>query len=120
LGAGAIANKFVIGLSLLNHYQKKLFSLLSLGCSLLVLIWFDDDFSTRLAKRNWAPALDIQERGGTYLVKADLQGLKNNNIHLELRDGYLRIKRVRSYEHEGKEDYSRRIEGTHGIFQRSM
>ena len=82
--------------------------------------WFDADFFTRQREKNWAPALDIQEKDGTYLVKADLPGLKKEDIHLELRDGYLTLKGERKYEHEENEANYRRIERTHGTFQRSL
>ena len=82
--------------------------------------WFDTDFLSRPLEKNWYPALEIQEKDGTYLVKADLPGLKKEDIHLELHDGYLTLKGERKYEHEEKEDHYRRIERTHGTFQRSM
>ena len=51
--------------------------------------WFDDldtfydnDFSTRPLEGNWAPAMDIEEKDGTYLVKADLPGVKKDDIRL--------------------------------------
>ena len=34
--------------------------------------------------------MDIEEKDGTYLVKADLPGVNKDDIHLELRDGYLK------------------------------
>ena len=82
--------------------------------------WFDTDFFSRPLEKNWSPALDIQDKDGTYLVKADLPGLKKEDIHLELHDGYLTLKGERKYEHTEKEDYYRRIERTYGTFQRSL
>ena len=89
--------------------------------------WFDDvdtlfenDFFTRPLERNWAPAMDIEENDGTFLVKADLPGVNKDDIHLELREGYLTLKGERKYEHEEKEDNYRRIERAHGTFQRSL
>jgi HSP20 family protein len=89
--------------------------------------WFDDvdtlfqnDFFTRPLEGNWVPAMDIEEKNGTYMVKADLPGVNKDDIHLELRDGYLTLKGERKYEHEEEEDNYRRIERTHGTFQRSL
>ena len=89
--------------------------------------WFDDvdtffenDLFTKPRVKNWIPAMDIEEKDGTYLVKADLPGVNKDDIHLELRDGYLTLKGERKYEHEEKEDHYRRIERTHGSFQRSL
>ena len=82
--------------------------------------WLDADFFTRTLDKNRAPALDIQEKDGTYLVKADLPGLKKEDIHLELGDGYLTLAGERKYEHDENEANYRRIERTHGTFQRSL
>ena len=81
---------------------------------------FDADFFTRPPEKNWSPSLDIQEKNGTYMVKADLPGLKKEDIHLELGDGYLTLTGERKYEQEENEDNYRRIERTHGTFQRSL
>ena len=89
--------------------------------------WFDDvdtlfenDFFTRPIDRSWAPAMDIEEKDGTYQVKADLPGVHKDDIHLELRDGYLTLKGERKYEHEEEKDHYRRIERTHGTFKRRL
>ena len=66
------------------------------------------------------PALDIQEKDGICTVKADLPGLKKEDKHLELRDGYLTLTGKRKYEHDENEANYRRIERTQGTFQRSL
>ena len=47
--------------------------------------WFEDYLLTEKFGK-WAPAVDIEEKDGTYMVKADLPGLKKGDIHLELND----------------------------------
>ena len=81
--------------------------------------WFDDDFLTEEIGK-WAPAVDIEEKDGKYLLKADLPGLKKSDIHLELHDGYLTIKGERKSENEEKKDNYRRVERTYGTFQRTF
>ena len=81
--------------------------------------WFEDDFFTE-KREVWAPAVDIEEKKGNYLVKADLPGLKKGDIHLELHDGYLTLKGERKSENEEKKDNYRRIERTYGSFQRTF
>jgi HSP20 family molecular chaperone IbpA len=44
-------------------------------------------FSTRSIEKHWSPPIASAEHDGTYLVKADLPGLKKEDIHLELHDG---------------------------------
>jgi len=81
--------------------------------------WFEDDLLTEKFGK-WAPAVDIEEKGGTYMVKADLHGLKKGDIHLELNDGYLTLKGERETENEEKKDHYRRVERTYGSFQRTF
>ena len=82
--------------------------------------WFYDDFFDREAEKTWAPAIDIEEKDGKYLLKADLPGLKKKDIHVELKDGYLTLKGERNSEHEDKEKNYHRIERVYGSFQRSF
>ena len=80
--------------------------------------WFENDFFTRRLDTSWAPAVDIEEKDGKYLVKADLHGLKKEDIHLKLHDGYLTLEGERKSEHEEKKENYRRVERTYGSFQR--
>jgi len=82
--------------------------------------WFGNDFLTEPLEGLWAPAVDIEEKDGKYLVKADLPGLKKKDIHLELHDGYLTLKGERKSENEEKKENYHRSERTYGTFQRSF
>ena len=82
--------------------------------------WFDTGFFTDLPETMWRPAIDIEEKDGKYLVKADLPGLKKNDIHVELKDGYLTLRGERKSEHEENEENYHRIERTYGTFERSF
>jgi HSP20 family protein len=82
--------------------------------------WFDTGFFTELPERMWRPAIDVEEKDGTYLVRADLPGMKKKDIHVELRDGYLTLRGERNSEHEENRDNYHRIERTHGTFERSL
>ena len=85
-----------------------------------LLRWFDDEFFTTDFDRTFTPALDVEEKDGTYLVKADLPGLKKDDIHIELRNGTLTMRGERRDEHEVKEGRYRRVERTYGSFERSF
>ena len=82
--------------------------------------WFDNSFFTEPLEGLWEPAVDIEEKDGKYLVKADLPGLKKKDIHIELHDGYLTLKAERKSENEGKKENYHRTERTYGTFQRSF
>ena len=81
--------------------------------------WFDTGFPD-LPETTWRPAIDIKEKDGKYLVKADLPGLEKKDIHLVLRDGYLTLRGERKSEHEENKDNFHRIERTYGSFERTF
>lgn len=78
-----------------------------------------DPFAATLDK-TWMPAVDIQEKDGNYVLKADLPGLKKDDIHVELHDGCLTLRGERKSEHEDKQEGYRRYERTCGSFERSF
>ena len=82
--------------------------------------WFDTGFFLDLPETMWRPAIDVEEKDGNYLVRADLPGMKKNDIHVELKDGYLTLRGERKSEHEEKKDNYHRIERTHGTFERTF
>ena len=82
--------------------------------------WFYNDFFDTETEKTWIPAIDIEEKDGNYLLKADLPGLKKDDIHLELKGDYLNLRGERHAEHEDKEKNYHRIERTYGSFQRSF
>ena len=82
--------------------------------------WFDRDFLEDITERNWLPAVDVEEKDGKYLIKADLPGMKKEDIHIELKNGYLKLKGERRSEHEDKKENYHRIERTYGSFERNF
>ncbi len=82
--------------------------------------WFDTGFFPELPDISWRPAIDVEEKDGNYLLRADLPGMKKKDSHIELRDGYLTISGERKAEHKEKKDNYRRIERTYGSFQRTF
>ena len=69
---------------------------------------------------SWAPAVDVADEGGKITVKADLPGLKKDDIKLEIRDNRLHLSGERRTESEEKKDNFYRRERTYGRFQRSF
>ena len=78
--------------------------------------WFDDDLPD-VSETKWRPSIDVEEKDGKYMVRADLPGLKKKDIHVELRDGHLTLKGERKSEHEENKDNYHRIERTYGSFE---
>lgn len=80
--------------------------------------WFEDDGFLADFEGEWNPALDIEEKNGTYVVKADLPGVKKEDIHLELKNNTLTLRGERKDEHEKKNGTYHRVERTFGSFER--
>ena len=71
-------------------------------------------------KDAWAMALDISEDENNLIVKADLPGLKKEEIGISLEDDILTIKGERKSEEEKKDKNYHRVERSHGVFERSI
>jgi HSP20 family protein len=82
--------------------------------------WYDAGFFGDKPDTTWRPAIDVEEKDGKYMVRADLPGMKKKDIHIELHDGYLTLKGARRSEHEEKKDTYRRVERTYGSFERTF
>ncbi len=72
------------------------------------------------AARTWAPAVDIAEDRNEIVLKAELPGLKQDDIDIELTGDTLTIRGERKFEDEQRKDNYVRMERSYGAFQRSF
>ena len=70
--------------------------------------------------RRWVPAMDLVESGDQFVLKADLPGLSQEDVKIEVEDGTLTISGERKSEHEASEGGWHRIERSFGSFSRSL
>jgi HSP20 family protein len=68
----------------------------------------------------WLPDVDIAEEKDRMVIKADLPGMKQEDITVEVTDGVLSIKGERKHEAETKEGKTYRLERSYGSFLRSF
>ena len=68
----------------------------------------------------WAPAVDVYEDKDCMVVKAELPGMKKEDIEISLHQGSLIISGERKLESEEKAGESSRAERFFGRFQRSL
>lgn len=68
----------------------------------------------------WAPAVDVIEEQDAYLLKADLPGVEGKDIDIVYQDDALTIKGSRDSESEAEYHGYKRIERSHGEFQRTF
>lgn len=67
---------------------------------------------------SWAPSVDVQDADGNLIVKADLPGVKKENVDITATDHSLTIEGRTSEEHEEKKDNYYRQERRSGHFLR--
>jgi HSP20 family protein len=70
--------------------------------------------------RKWVPAVDVVENEDHYLLKADLPGLSEDDVSIEVEDRVLRLSGQRKAEHETKQEGYYRLERATGTFSRSL
>jgi HSP20 family protein len=68
----------------------------------------------------WAPTADISETEKEYLVKAELPGVKRDDVKVTVDQGVLTIQGERKQEKEEKDEKYHRVERSYGSFFRSF
>jgi HSP20 family protein len=68
----------------------------------------------------WYPPVDILESKDSYLIRAELPGMKKEDFHLELNDGTLTLSGERKLEEAANEVEYHRVERLAGKFSRSF
>lgn len=68
----------------------------------------------------WLPEVDVTEEKDRILVRADLPGMKQEEIAVEVADGVLTIRGERKRETETKDAKTYRLERSYGGFLRSF
>jgi HSP20 family protein len=72
------------------------------------------------AAQRWAPAMDLVEGDDHFLLKADLPGLGEDDVNIEIQDNTLTVSGERKAEHETRERGWYRVERSFGRFSRSL
>jgi HSP20 family protein len=70
--------------------------------------------------QRWVPAMDLVEADDHFLLKADLPGLGEEDVSIEIRDNALTIAGERKSEYEKRERGWYRVERATGRFSRSL
>jgi HSP20 family protein len=87
-----------------------------------------DDFFSPAEPRSFAapaaggiwPSLDVRETDQAYVVSAELPGLEQKDVELNLRDNVLTISGEKRQEHKEEDGGRTYAERTYGRFQRSI
>jgi HSP20 family protein len=71
-------------------------------------------------KESWIPSVDILEKEGNLILRAELPGMTEKDIDLKLEGNVLTLKGERKMENEENKSTFHRIESCHGSFTRSF
>jgi len=80
----------------------------------------EGDKREALTVAEWAPLVDIIEDDQNYVIKAELPGVKKEDIKVGVQDDVLTVSGHRHYEKEEKDKKFHRIERSYGSFARSF
>jgi HSP20 family protein len=81
---------------------------------------FSTLFDTGEAQQRWTPAMDLVEAEDHFLLRADLPGLGEDDVNIEIQDNSLVISGERKADHESHERGWYRVERAFGRFSRSL
>ena len=70
--------------------------------------------------RRWIPAMDLVETDDHFVLKADLPGLDESDVNIEVEDNVLTVSGERKAEHEDNREGYVRVERAYGSFRRSL
>jgi HSP20 family protein len=89
---------------------------------------FSNFFETPTAKggngnggtRRWIPSMDLVETQDSFVLKADLPGMSEADVNVELENNVLTISGERKTEHEEQHEGYYRLERATGAFSRAL
>jgi HSP20 family protein len=84
---------------------------------------FDRFFEGRTGsgeQQRWIPAMDLVETDDHLVLRADLPGMSEDDVDIEIKDGVLTVSGERKAEHEERREGYHRVERSFGRFSRSL
>jgi HSP20 family protein len=81
---------------------------------------FDTPTVASAPARRFAPATDVIESDTHYILRADLPGLSEDDVNIELDGNVLSVSGERKSEHEHRGQGYYRVERSYGSFRRSL
>jgi len=70
--------------------------------------------------RRWVPAMDLVETDDHFVLRADLPGMSEEDVSIELEDNVLTVSGERKSEHEERREGYHRVERASGRFSRTL
>jgi HSP20 family protein len=71
-------------------------------------------------RQSWVPAVDVFDERDAVVLKAELAGMKPDDIQIEVEDNVLTIKGERAFNEKVDDERYHRVERRFGSFRRSL
>ena len=81
---------------------------------------FNQLFDRTSEARRWVPAMDLVEYDDHFVLRADLPGMSEGDVSIEVRDNALTLSGERRAEHEERQRGWYRVERQFGKFSRAL
>jgi HSP20 family protein len=86
---------------------------------------FDDFFGRPLVRTEWTegvwtPSVDVSEDKDNVIIKAEMPGMKKDDVKISVQDGVITLRGEKKQETEEKDKNYHRIERSYGSFCRSF
>jgi HSP20 family protein len=72
------------------------------------------------AQGAWSPAVDIYEKDGNIVLKAELPGIEAKNVGVTVENNILTLRGERQFDQEVQRENYQRVERSNGTFTRSF
>lgn len=73
-----------------------------------------------IEQATWSPKVDVYETEESYVLKAELPGLKKEEIQIDLNDNTLTLKGEKKFDEKVEKENYVRVESSYGAFVRSF
>ncbi len=73
-----------------------------------------------LGEKDWCPRVDIGETDGSFQIKAEIPGVKKEDVKVSVQNGVLNLQGERHEEESEQGLHFHRVERFHGSFSRSF
>ncbi|MGD9163612.1 MAG: Hsp20/alpha crystallin family protein, partial [Chromatiales bacterium] len=77
-----------------------------------------EEDTSRVVGGEWVPAVDIKDEDTRYVIRADIPGVKPEDIEVTMENDVLTIRGERRFEETEQRENYKRIERSHGVFYR--
>jgi len=77
-------------------------------------------FTVEQSNATWSPAVDIYETPSSFVLMAEVPGVKSTGIDIKVVDGNLILRGERRWERDFQGEHFHRLESSYGKFERTF